>query len=111
VRRAVTATAAVLLVSGLIFALQSLGCRHPRDAANPRAALDAFYAACLSKPSVSGSVDEGPAPAGTVADGRAWNHLVEYGVTYGDGATRFVIVGKLRPDSSWRVIGGEGTGP
>ena len=106
------AIAATLLVSGLVLVVKVLGCRHSRDAASPGAALDAFYAGCLNRPEMSRSLDEGSAPAGTVpGDDRAWHHLVEYSVQYANGDIRFVIVGQLKPESSWRVIGGEGTGP
>ena len=111
VRGCVIAIVAVLLISGLVLGVRALGCRHPRDAGNPRAALAAFYAGCRDKPKVSASLDEGPAPHGTVGDGRAWHHLVEYSVQYGNGDIRFLIVGQETRISSWRVVGGEGTGP
>lgn len=111
VRGCVIAIVAVLLISGLVLGVKALGCRRPRDAGNPRAALDAFYAGCLNKPKISASLDEGPAPRGTVGDGRSWHHLVEYSVQYGNGGIRFLIVGQETRNSSWRVVGDEGTGP
>src|SRR3954452_11979635 len=106
----------VLLVGvGLLVAfgparLRPWACRDIKYAATPRGALEAYYAACWNRPTVNvDPVDEGPAPAGTVGDGRAWHHLVEFSVRYDGGDIRFLLVGQRQPGDPWRPVQGEGT--
>jgi hypothetical protein len=117
VKRGIAIGAAVTLLLGVLVAfgparLRPWNCRHAQGAHSPRAALDAYYAACWNRPRVDADpLDEGPAPAGAVGDGRAWHHLVALSVRYSGGDIRFLLVGQRQPGQEWQPVEGEGSGP
>jgi hypothetical protein len=117
VKRWVAVGVVALTASGALIAfgparLRPWECHDLKYAGTPKDTVAAYYAACWNRPTVSSEpADEGAAPAGTVGDGRAWHHLVEFSVQYHSGDTRFLLVGQRQPGDSWRPVEGEGTGP
>jgi len=117
VKRAVALGVAVVLAAALLVVvgparLRPWQCHDMRSAKTARAAFDAYYAACWSRPEMNvPPVDEGSVPGGAVGDGRAWHHLVEFSVRYDDGSIRFLLIGQEEPGDDWRPVQGEGSGP